>query len=98
MRHEQVIGNHLRQREGGDGGVRAFAREDRPPEKQHGDQRDEAEQGARQKIEPVGQVVLNPDVDDVPVFVHARIIFATLAAGGIACKKGFLFARHASGY
>ena len=68
--HDEVIRSHLRQREGGDGGIRAFARKDGSPEIDHRQQRDEAEQGAREKIEPVGQMVLKPDVDGVPVFVH----------------------------
>jgi hypothetical protein len=33
--------------------------------------RDEAEQGPRQVIDAVCQVVLNPDADDVPVFFHS---------------------------
>jgi hypothetical protein len=43
---------------------------DRAPERQHGKQRDEAEQRPRQVIDAIRQVVLNPDADDVPVFSH----------------------------
>ena len=42
----------------------------RAPERQHGKQRDEAEQRPRQVIDAIRQVVLNPDADDVPVFFH----------------------------
>ena len=40
------------------------------PEHQHRRERDQPEQRPRQEIQAVGQVVLNPDVDDVPVFLH----------------------------
>lgn len=45
---------------------------DFPPERDHGEQRDEAEQRPRQVIEAIRQVVLDPDADDVQVFFHSR--------------------------
>jgi hypothetical protein len=50
----------------------AIGRGDGAPERDHGEQRDEAEQRSRQVIEAIRQVALDPDADDVQVFFHPR--------------------------
>ena len=42
-----------------------------PPQREHGEERNEAEQGPRQIIEAIRQVALQPDADDMEVFFHA---------------------------
>jgi hypothetical protein len=41
------------------------------PQRQHGEERDETEQRAREVIEAIRQIALQPDVDDVEIFFHA---------------------------
>ena len=72
---EQVIRDHLRQRIGADRRSRALARVDFLPHVEHGDERDQAEHRPRQEVEPVGQVVLNPDINDMPVFLHRAAVW-----------------------
>ena len=64
---EQVVKNRFRERPAG-----MLRAADLPPEREHGEQRDEAEQRPRQVIDAIGQVVLQPDADDVQVFFHSR--------------------------
>ncbi len=67
---EQVIGGHLGEGIGADGGVGALIGVDGAPEEEGGQEGDEAEGGAAEEIDPVGQGILNADIDDVPVFAH----------------------------
>jgi len=83
---QEIIENHL---------GRGVAGERRPallgidgaPERQHGEQRDEAEQRARQVIDAVRQVVLDPDADDMPVFFHS---LRGRARNPVYCNRRFL--------
>jgi hypothetical protein len=47
-----------------------FAGIDGTPDVKHGDEGNEAEHRPGQKIKPVGQIILNADADDVPIFSH----------------------------
>ena len=69
-RDHQVVKNHLRLGESALPPGPPVAAVNRPPQRQHGEQRDEAEQRPRQIIEAVLQVVLKTDADDVQVFFH----------------------------
>jgi hypothetical protein len=66
-----VIKNHFGLSKAGERATRGLARVNGVPEGKHREQRDETEHGPRQIIEAVGQIILNPDVDDVPIFFHA---------------------------
>jgi hypothetical protein len=69
-RGEKVVGNHFRIRVGADAGSGPFAGINRPPQVEHGEQRNEPEERPRQEIEPVRQIVLNADREDVAVLFH----------------------------
>jgi hypothetical protein len=49
---------------------RALAGVDFLPHVKHGDERNEPKHRPRQEVEPVGQIVLNADIDDMPVLLH----------------------------
>ncbi len=68
---EEVIENHAGLGEAGLVAGAGVVRVNRPPERHHREERDEAEQRPREVIEPIREVVLQADVDDVPVFFHA---------------------------
>ena len=63
---------------------------DGPPERQHGEQRNEAEQRARQVIDAIRQVVLDPDADDVPVFFHSFGLYRKSTRKQSDCEWKFL--------
>ena len=69
---QQVIGNHLGEIVVSDLRGGAFAGEDGLPNVNDRNERNQAEEGASEKIEAVSQVVLQPDIDDTPIFFHAR--------------------------
>ena len=71
-RHHQIVKDHLRLGETGMAPGPGVARVDGAPQREHGEERDETEQRPGQVVEPVGQVVLQPNVDDVQVFSHPR--------------------------
>ena len=68
--YEQVIRGHLRERVARHFAARRLAGVNGAPEKNRGHERDQTEHRAEQKVHAVHQGVLNPDVDDVPVFAH----------------------------
>ena len=80
--HEQVIGDHFGEGVRPDGGPGRFAFINGAPHVEDGHERDEAEHGSRQKIEPVGQIILDPDVEDVPVLFHRPITRGSGARSG----------------
>ena len=67
---EQIIGDHLGERVGADAGIGAFAGVDGAPDVKDGNEWDKTEYRSRKEIETVGQVILNTDVENVPVFFH----------------------------
>jgi hypothetical protein len=68
---QQVIGNHLSERVSPNHRPHSFAGVNRPPHIEHGDQWNQSEQCPRQKVKPVRQVVLNANINDIPVLFHA---------------------------
>lgn len=78
---QQVIGNHLGERVGADAGTGTFARVDGAPDVNDGDERNEAEERAGEKVETVREVVLNADVQDMPVLFHEWWGSVTQGAG-----------------
>ena len=78
-RHHEIIENHLRR--GVSGNRRpALLLINGEPERQHGEQRNEAEQRARQIIDAIRQVALDADADDVPILFHFPVPVGNLAA------------------
>jgi hypothetical protein len=67
---EQIIGNHLGERVSADVGIGPFAGVNGAPDINDGDERDETEEGSGEEIEAVREIVLNADVQDVPVLFH----------------------------
>src|SRR6185369_6765446 len=65
-----------------DGGPGRFAFVNGAPDVEDGHERDEPEHGSRQKIEPVGQIILDPDVEDVPVLFHRPLTRGSGARSG----------------
>lgn len=67
---EQIIGDHLGEGVGANAGVGTLAGVDGAPDVKDGDEWDETKDRSREEIETVRQIVLNADVEDVPVFSH----------------------------
>ena len=67
---EEIIRDHLGEGIGADNGIRTFSGKDGAPDVNDGDERDEAEEGSSEEIEAVREVVLDADVEDVPVLFH----------------------------
>src|ERR1039458_4977392 len=68
---EQVIKHHFRLGKTGGSSRAVPVRVNGLPQRQHGEERDETEQRAREIVEAIRQIALQPDVDDVEIFFHA---------------------------
>lgn len=68
--NEQIIGNHLGKRVSANTGIGTFAFKDSAPDVYDGNEWNQAEEGSGQEIEPVREIVLNANIQDVPVLFH----------------------------
>lgn len=67
---EQIIGDHLGETVSPNEGIRTFAFKDGAPDVNDRNEWDEAEEGSGEEIETVREIVLDADVEDVPVLFH----------------------------
>ncbi len=67
---EEIIGDHLGEGVSADDGIGAFAFKDGAPDINDGDEWDQAKEGSGEEIEAVREIVLNADIQDVPVLFH----------------------------
>src|SRR4029077_8127824 len=86
--HQQIVGNHLSKCVGADLRALAVATVNGLPDVESCNQGDQSEDSSGEKIEAVRQIILNSNINDVPIFFHACVGIYSSASLALWEAKG----------